>query len=413
MENTFKRVKSACYLTNISMSILSNLPAILLLTFHSLYGISFTLLGLLVFVNYFTQLIVDMFFSLFSYKFNIEKAVRITPVLTVIGLLIYGVWPFIFPNSIYIGLIIGTIIFASSGGFVEVLISPVIAAIPSENPDREMSKLHSVYAWGVVGTIIFSTLFLLIFKNQNWQYLVFLLMIVPIIASCMFFKAKIPEMETPKKVSGILEHFKKKELWLCVFAIFLGGASECIMAQWSSSYLEEALSIPKVWGDIFGVALFAVMLGLGRTLYSKFGKNVEKVLFIGSIFAAICYIITALINIPILGLITCAFTGFCVSMLWPGTLIVSSKKVPTGGVFMFALMAAGGDLGASVGPQIVGIIVDVVGESSFGIDLAAKFGLNVNQLGMKMGMLFGSIFPIIAIFVFGYILKSKKKSEIV
>ena len=154
--NSFKRIKLACYTTNVSMSILSNLPALLFLTFHKLYDISFSLLGLLIFVNYFTQLIIDMIFSFFSYKFNIKKAVKITPILTAIGLFVYGIWPFIFPDHIYIGLILGTIIFAASGGFVEVLISPVIAAIPCENPDKEMSKLHSVYAWGKLAILGFN-----------------------------------------------------------------------------------------------------------------------------------------------------------------------------------------------------------------------------------------------------------------
>ena len=92
-------------------------------------------------------------------------------------------------------------------------------------------------------------------------------------------------METPEKVSGVLEHLKKKELWLCFLAIFLGGASECTMAQWSSSYLEKAIGLPKIWGDVFGVALFSMALGLGRTLYAKYGKNAEKILFLGAIGA--------------------------------------------------------------------------------------------------------------------------------
>ena len=116
-------LKAACYMTNVSMSITGNLSAILFITFYSIYGISYSLLGLLVLINFFTQLIIDLIFSFFSHKFNIPLAVKITPVLTVVGLAVYALWPFIFPDAIYIGLVIGTVIFSMSSGLAEVLIS--------------------------------------------------------------------------------------------------------------------------------------------------------------------------------------------------------------------------------------------------------------------------------------------------
>lgn len=408
MEHKYAKLKTACYTTNLSMSVVGNLSPVLFLTFRSLYGISYSLLGFLVLVNFVTQLTIDLIFSFFSHKFNIPKVVKITPALTVLGLLIYAMWPFFFPNSVYIGLIIGTIIFSASGGLVEVLLTPVIGAIPSDNPDREMSKLHSVYAWGVVFVIVFSTLFLLVFGHENWQWLALLFALIPLAATFLFVSSEIPHMETPEKVSGVLKLLKNKGLWKCFFAIFLGGISECTMAQWSSGYLEQALGIPKVWGDIFGVALFSVMLGLGRTLYATKGKHIEKVLLAGSIGATLCYLTAAITNIPIVGLAACAFTGLCVSMLWPGSLIVASDRFPAGGVFVFAMMAAGGDLGASVGPQLIGIITDVTIASSDAAAFAARFGLTSEQLGMKVGLLCAMIFPIISIPLYYTILKSRK-----
>ena len=216
-------------------------------------------------------------------------------------------------------------------------------------------------------------------------------------------------METPEKVSGALSFLKNKGLWLCVGAIFLGGASECTMAQWSSGYLEEALGIPKVWGDIFGVAVFSVMLGLGRTLYAKKGKKIGNVLFLGVLGAAACYLVAAICNQPLIGLVACAFTGLCVSMLWPGSLIVASDRFPHGGVFIFAMMAAGGDLGASVGPQLIGIITDFAIASPQLVNLAQSLNLAPEQMGMKLGMLVGALFPIMAIPVFLAIKKSRNE----
>ena len=167
--SNIKRLKAACYGTNISMSVVATLSPLLFLTFRTLYGISYSLLGALVLINFFTQLIIDLIFSFFSYKIDMQKAVKFTPFLAVVGLVFYGIWPFFMPNHIYIGLVIGTVLFSAASGFAEVLISPVIAAIPSPDPDREMSKLHSVYAWGVVGVVIYCTLFLFLFGQESWQ----------------------------------------------------------------------------------------------------------------------------------------------------------------------------------------------------------------------------------------------------
>lgn len=409
MTKNHQRVKWGCYATNVSMSVVGNLSPVLFITFRTLYGISYSLLGLLVLVNFFTQLTVDLIFSFFSHKFNIHKTVRFTPVITIIGLAIYGLYPFFFPNSVYLGLLLGTIVFSYSSGLSEVLISPTIAAIPSDNPEREMSKLHSIYAWGVVGVILVSTLFLLLVGEKYWQWLALGCALIPLTALCLFFGAELPAMQTPERVSGAAAFLKNKWLWLCFFAIFIGGAAECTMGQWVSGYLEQALGIPKIWGDIFGVALFALMLGLGRTLYAKRGKNIEKILFLGVVGAAACYLIAALVDIAVVGLVACALTGFCVSMLWPGCLIVASDKFPQGGVFIYAMMAAGGDLGASVGPQLVGVVADGVIAGNAGAGLATKLGMSIEQLGMKTGMLVGGLFPLVGIALYAVLWRAKKK----
>ena len=411
MNRNEKRVRLACYFSNISMSVVGNFSPLLFLTFHNLYGISYSLLGTLVLINFVTQLTVDLIFSFFSPKFNIPMAVKLTPYLTIVGLVIYAMAPILFPNTVYLGLVIGTVIFSAASGFCEVLISPVIAALPSDNPERDMSKLHSIYAWGVVGVIVFATLFLLVFGATAWQWLALIFVLIPLIAAVLFGGAKLPTMETPERVSGVVSLLKKPTVWLCVFAIFLGGASECTMAQWSSGYLEQALNIPKVWGDIFGVAMFGFMLGLGRTLYAKCGKHIERVLLLSALGATVCYGTAALTGIPILGLLACGLTGLCTAMMWPGCLIVAADRVPMGGVFIYAMMAAGGDFGASVGPQLVGVITDTVAASAAEWEWAIRLGLPGEQLGMKMGILVGMLFPLIAIGVYFYLWRSKKKNE--
>ena len=402
------RVKYACYSANVTMSVASNLSPVLFLTFRELYDISFSLLGLLVLVNFLTQLAVDLVFSFFSHRFDIPRTVKAIPAIAALGLLMFALSPVLFADHVYIGLLIGTVIFSAAAGFVEVLISPVIAALPAKDPDREMSKLHSVYAWGTVGVIIVSTLFLLLVGNTRWPLLVGIFTLVPICSLLLFAGAEIPVMQTPARVTGAISMLRDRGVWLCVLAIFLGGAAECTMAQWCSGYLESALGIPKIWGDLLGVALFSVMLGLGRTLYAKRGKHILRVLTLGFVGATVCYLTAALVGIPAVGLVACALTGLCTSMLWPGNLVVASDRYPSGGVFIYAIMAAGGDFGASVVPQLLGIVADTVIAAPRSAALAATWGISVEQLGMKAGMLCSALFPLAGAAVLAYMWRRKK-----
>ena len=137
-----------------------------------------------------------------------------------------------------------------------------------------------------------------------------------------------------------------------------------------------------------------------------------KVLFLGAIGASLCYLVAALSPFAIVGLLACALTGFFVSMMWPGSLIIVQERVPNGGVLIFALMASGGDMGAAVGPQLVGVVTDLVTTNANMIDLAYTLGLTVEQLGMKVGLLLGSLFPILAVVVYSYLVKSKEKIKL-
>ncbi len=411
MRTNNQRVRLGCYGANIAMSVVSNLSPLLFLTFRHLYGLSFSLLGLLVLVNFVTQLSIDLVFSFFSHKFNIPAAVRASDLLAVGGFVLYALSPFLFSGNVYVGLVLGTVVFSASSGLNEVLLSPIVAALPSDNPERDMSKLHAVYAWGSVAVILFSTLFLWVCGGERWFFLPLLFTLVPLFSAVMFFTSTLPPLSTPKQTSGVLPLLKNKQLWVCFIAIFLGGACELMMAQWSSSYLEQALGIEKIWGDVFGTAMFALTLGLGRTLYAKYGKNMEKVLFLSAIGAFACYAICIFSPLPIFGLIACALTGFCVSMMWPGTLVVAASRITTGGVFLYAMMAAGGDLGASIAPQLLGVITDVVSASAVAADWATRLGTSVESLSMKIGMGLGVLLSLCAVFVFLYIFKTKERSQ--
>ncbi len=413
--NNFKRTKLACYTAYFTMSSIFSLPPLLFASLQDMFGISYTLLGTLVLTNFCTQLAVDLVFTFFSKHFNIKKVVRVMPLITSAGLMIYAAIPSLFPQHAYAGLLIGTVLFSVSAGLSEVLLSPVIAAIPSENPQKDMSMLHSLYAFGVFTVVVISTVFLRIFGTENWMYLTAFWAILPVSASILFMASPMPEMNASQANKGLSGTKRRTfSLALCVACIFLGSCAENAMSSWISSYMENALRIDKTVGDILGMAMFAILLGITRISYAKFGKNIIRFLFIGMVGASVCYLVAGLSMNMISAFIACVLTGIFTSMLWPGTLIMMEENLPGVGVAAYALMAAGGDLGASIAPQLLGIVVDRVSESGFAAAFSASSGLATEQIGLKAGMLVISVFPIMGsallIFISRHFRKSNNKA---
>ncbi len=375
-DTKFKRTKFACYSAYFTMSSIFCLPPLLFVTFHEIYGVSWTLLGTLVLTNFCTQFAIDMIFTLFSKKFNIPKVVKVMPLITSLGLFIYALFPMLFPDHAYTGLLIGTVIFSVAAGLSEVLLSPTIAAIPSDDPQKDMSMLHSLYAFGVFSVVVIGTLFIKFIGSEYWMYLTMFFALLPIIASILFMISPMPDMTTSETAVDTTRSRKRTiGIALCVGCIFFGSCAENAMSNWISSYMEAQLHIDKAIGDILGMAMFAILLGITRMSYAKFGKNICRMLMVSMVGAAVCYLVAGFSTQVLPAFIACILTGIFTSMLWPGTLIMMEEKIPGVGVATYALMAAGGDLGASVAPQLLGIVAD--------------------NSGLQTGMLVCSIFPII------------------
>lgn len=408
----FKLTKLACYTAYFTMSSIFSLPPLLFATLQDMYDISYTLLGTLVLTNFCTQLTVDIIFTVFSKHFNVKKIVRIMPLITSAGLLVYAVVPSLFSQHAYIGLLIGTVLFSVSAGLSEVLLSPVIAAIPSDNPQKDMSKLHSLYAFGVFTVVVVSTVFLRICGSANWKYLTIFWALLPIIATVMFVLSPMPDMDV-SSVSEGTKGTKRRALGmaLCVGCIFFGSCAENAMSNWVSSFMENALKIDKTVGDILGMAGFAILLGITRITYAKYGKNIFRMLLTGMAGAVVCYLVAGFSTNVVFAVVACVLTGIFTSMLWPGTLIMMEENLPGVGVAAYALMAAGGDLGASVAPQILGIVVDNVSASDFAKNLSVSLNMTAEQIGLKAGMLVTAVFPILGTLVLIISIRHFKKQK--
>jgi len=396
---TYQGTKYVCFSTYLALSSVFALPPLLFVTFREMYGISYTLLGTLVLVNFCTQLLVDLTFTFFTKYFPIHKTFRLMPLLTASGLMIYALVPSLFPQYAYAGLLTGTVIFSLASGLCEVLLSPMVAALPSDNPERDMSALHSLYGYGLIGVVLISAAFLRIFGKENWMYLTLFWALLPVISFILFSIVPLPKLNITHDPASSDSKGRTLGLALCAACIFLGSAAENTMTSWISGFMENALQLPKMVGDVLGMASYAALLALARTLYAKYGKNISVVLLYSMLGAAVCYLVAGLIVNTVVAMLACMVSGIFTSMLWPGTLILMEDRFPAPGVAAYALMAAAGDLGGSIAPQLMGIVVDEVAKSGPAAHLSDLQFLSVEQISMKAGMLVSALFPILGFFV--------------
>ena len=392
MKSKYQKTLIACYLGFITQAIAANFAPLLFLTFHRTYQIS---LGRIAFIStafFFTQLLVDLFCAKYVDRIGYRRSVIASEVFSAAGLIGLAFLPSLLPDP-YVGILISVIIYAMGSGLIEVLVSPIVEACPFDNKDSVMSLLHSFYCWGSVGVILLSTIFFAIFGIENWRILACIWALIPLYNTFNFISCPIESLTEEGEGFSIRQLFHIPIFWIALILMVCAGASEISMAQWASAYVESALGISKNIGDIIGPCLFAIMMGISRFFYGKYGEKLDLMKFmIGSgALCLVCYLLSALAPLPFLNLVGCAVCGFSVGTMWPGTISIASQKIPLGGTAMFALLAMAGDLGGSVGPGIVGFVTQ-----------------NAND-NLKVGMLAGCVFP--TVLVLSVLLLKRKRAE--
>ena len=379
-QQNYKKTLIACYLGFITQAISANFAPLLFLMFKDTYGISFEMIALVPMIFYLTQLLVDLVAVKFTDMIGYRACVVASQVVSALGLVLMAFLPEILPNP-FIGILIAVVLYAIGSGLVEVLLSPIVEACPFENKAGVMSLLHSFYCWGAVGVILGSTLFFTIFGTAYWQILTIIWAVVPLLNIFNFLSCPIERLVEDGDGLRVGQLFRLPLFLLMILLMVCAGASEATMAQWASAFTESALGVSKTVGDLAGPCLFAVFMGLSRMFYGKKSEKLDltKVMLGCGSLCVVCYLLAALSPIPMIGLVGCALCGLSVGIMWPGTISISSQKCPRGGTAMFAFLALAGDLGAAVGPTMVGSIADAVGGN------------------LKTGLLFATVFPIVMI----------------
>jgi fucose permease len=367
--SNYKSTLHACYLGYISQALIVNLPPILFVVFQDKFGLSYTMLGSLVMLVFVTQLIVDALAAKFVDKIGHRVSAVAAHAFATVGMIVLAFLPRILPSP-FVGLIIASIFYSIGGGLIEVLVSPIVESLPSDAKASSMSLLHSFYSWGQVLVILLSTLALLLVGRDLWFVLPLVWSLLPLYTLFKFTKVPLMPIAEENERTPLKTLFRSKIFLIALLLMVCSGAGEQAMAQWASLFAERGLGISKTLGDLLGPCLFAVMMGIARTWYGIKGKNINihKTLVGCSVLCMASYIIAAIVPIPAISLLGCALCGLGVSLMWPGMLSMTAAGYPSGGVAMFAILALGGDLGCSVGPQLTGIIAD---GSSLNIGLLA------------------------------------------
>ncbi|MCI8433413.1 MAG: MFS transporter [Lachnospiraceae bacterium] len=379
MKNQYNKTITACFVGYIVQAIVNNFVPLLFLTFQRTYGIPLSRITILVTVNFGVQLVVDLVSVSFADRIGYRASMVMAHVFSAAGLIALTVLPEILPGS-FAGILCSVVIYAVGGGLLEVLVSPVVEACPSDNKEKAMSMLHSFYCWGHVGVVAVSTAFFAVFGISSWRILALIWALVPLCNMVVFTKVPIAGlMEEGEKGLGIKELFAMKVFWVLLIMMVCAGASEQAVSQWASTFAEKGLGISKAAGDLAGPMAFAVLMGIARGFYGKYGEkiNLDRFMVYSSILCIVSYLWISLIPSPQISLIGCAVCGLSVGIMWPGTFSKAAAALPRGGTAMFALLALGGDVGCSGGPTLVGMVSSALGEN------------------LKLGILAGVSFPVL------------------
>ncbi len=377
MKNKYNTTVTACFVGYIVQAIVNNFVPLLFLTFQRTYGIPLSQITLLVTFNFGIQLLVDLLSIGFVDKIGYRASMVMAHVLAAAGLILLTILPEEF-GSPFAGILIAVMVYAIGGGLLEVLVSPVVEACPSDNKEKAMSMLHSFYCWGHAGVVLVSTLFFHVAGIGNWKILACVWALVPICNAVAFVKVPIASlMEEGETGLRLKELFGIKVFWILLVMMICAGASEQAVSQWASTFAEKGLGISKTAGDLAGPLAFAILMGASRAFYGKYGDRIhlDRFMVYSSCLCILSYLGITFLPSPQLSLAACAVCGLSVGIMWPGTFSKASAALPRGCTAMFALLALGGDVGCSGGPTVVGFVSGALGDN------------------LKLGVLAGVVFP--------------------
>lgn len=374
IKDKYRSTLNACFTGYVVQAIVNNFIPLLFVMFVGTYGITISKITTLIAVNFAVQMCVDFLSAFFVDKIGYRKSAVTAHLMAALGLVLMTVLPEIFDDA-FIGMLISVIVYAVGGGLLEVLISPMVEALPTRNKEKAMSLLHSFYCWGHAAVVFVSTMYFYIVGIEYWKIITLIWAGVPLINMVAFTRVPILTLVSYDEGIGIKRLVLMPLFWMFVFIMICSAACEQSISQWASTFAERGLGISKTVGDLAGPMFFAILMGSSRTLYGKFGDRVKLryAMMISVFICIVSYLMISLSPNPTISLLGCGICGFSVGIMWPGAFSMASSLIKRGGTTLFALLALGGDLGCSAGPGFVGVISEKTGDLNTGILTATVF----------------------------------------
>ena len=371
MKQDYQKTMYACFIGYIVQAVVNSFVPLLFVTFQNTYHIPLSQITLLITINFVVQLCVDLLSAGFVDKIGYRASMILAHICAAAGIGLLTVLPEILPNA-FAGILLAVVVYAIGGGLLEVLVSPIIEACPTDNKEAAMSLLHSFYCWGCTGVVLVSTIFFALFGTAHWKVLAWLWMLLPIGNMILFTQVPIYSLhEEGEKGMTMGELFREKIFWMLMVMMVCAGASEQAVSQWASTFAELGLGISKTLGDLVGPMAFSILMGTARLIYGKYGDrmDLDRFMKLSTLLCIASYLLIAFVPVPAVELVGCAVCGFSVGIMWPGTFSKASASLKRGGTVLFAFLALAGDLGCSGGPTVVGFI-----SSAFGNNLRSGIG---------------------------------------
>ncbi len=393
MAKNYKSTVKACYLAYIVQAVVNNFLPLLFVYFNTEYNIPIYLISIIVTYNFALQIIVDTLSASIVLKLGYRKTALLSNALSGLGLLVLGLSAYATSNYVvrYSLIMLAVTFMATGGGIVEVILSPLVEALPLKNKNKELNLLHSFYCIGYIIVVLFATVFFKVFRIGNWAIFSFLLIIFPLLAAISFIKCPIVIPKGDEKPTKRISLFKTPTFLIIFILMVCAGALEQAVAQWISYFAEQGLSISKSLGDLIGVVAFAVCMLISRFYFGLNDKsfNFLKLIIISTVILTGLFIASVLTSLPILSLIILALSGFFIGFMWPTVYGIAGEIFTAGGTVMFSMLALGGDLGCTLGPMLVGMVAEFT--------------------NIKVGILSSIVFSIIMLISSVVLLKKLKK----
>lgn len=354
----------ACFIGYVVQAISVDLTPLFFVIFSKQYGMSYSMIAAVIFCGFAAQMCADIFAGHFFDRLGCRAAGIISHAFVLCGLILLGVLPLILPQScICCGIMAAVIVAQIGGGMIEVFVNPLIDAIPQNGRSvrAKLSFLHSFSCVGHVSVVILTEAVLFLTHEAMWMLIPILWAVVPALNLVLFCTVPLPDSGfSDGEPEAHVTNRKPSRGYFVLLLIIIaaGGAAEQGMTQWISAYAETGLGISKLAGDMLGPCLYALFMGISRTLYGIFSDRIPlgSAMLCSGFACTVCYIAAALSPIPAVSLAACSLTGFAAGLMWPGSFALAAELYPHGGAAVSGRLALFGDIGCTLGPWLIGAV---------------------------------------------------------